>query len=101
MAHYKKELRSPLNKFLRVLVMLIVIAIPTVWLTWNIVQTETLHCTVCMEYDGQKKCRSATGPDQEQCQRTASDNACAFLASGMTNSMACGRTKPVSVEFKN
>ena len=98
---YKDELRSPLSKLLRAGLMVLIIAVPTTWLTWNIILTDTLQCTVCMEYRGKSQCRTATGPDAEQCIRTATDNACAFLSSGMTDSMACGRTRPVSVDVES
>jgi hypothetical protein len=55
-------------------------------------------CEVCMEYNGQTKCRSAKGPNKMDAIRTASDNACAYLASGMTESMSCGRTTPKSTK---
>ena len=54
-------------------------------------------CEVCIEFDGQTKCRSAAGATREEAQRTATDNACAFLASGMTESIRCSRTPPTSV----
>ena len=53
---------------------------------------------VCMEFNGRTECRTASGRNQEQAQRTAIENACAILASGMTDSMACGRTPPQSVK---
>ena len=54
-------------------------------------------CEVCMEFRGQSKCRSARGSTQEEARRTALDNACAFLASGVTDSIACTNTPPRSV----
>ena len=52
---------------------------------------------VCMEFQGRSACRTARGNTREQAVRTAASNACAFLASGMTDSIACERSKPVSV----
>ena len=54
-------------------------------------------CEVCMEFRGQSKCRSAKGSTQEEARRTAVENACAFLASGVTDSIACANTPPRSV----
>lgn len=54
---------------------------------------------VCMAYDGRTACRSASGADKETALRTASDNACAQISSGMTDSMACGRSTPTSVKW--
>ena len=54
---------------------------------------------VCMAYDGRNACRSASGADKEGALRTASDNACAQISSGMTDSMACGRSTPISIKW--
>jgi len=54
-------------------------------------------CEVCVTFRGRSKCRSADGTTRDEAVRTATDNACAFLASGMTASVQCGRTPPDSV----
>jgi hypothetical protein len=56
-----------------------------------------IRVEVCVEFQGRQNCRIAAGPTQEQATRTATDNACATISSGMTESMTCGRTPPVSV----
>ncbi len=55
-------------------------------------------CEVCMEFNGQTKCRSAKGPNKLEAIKTASDNACAYIASGMTDSIACSHRDPKSVK---
>ncbi len=57
------------------------------------------ECEVCMTFNGRSACRVAAGATREETIRTASDNACAFLASGRTDSMACGRTPPTSIRW--
>lgn len=52
---------------------------------------------VCIEFKGRTGCRSAAAPNEEEAVRTASDNACARIASGMTDSIACSRTEPKSI----
>jgi hypothetical protein len=54
---------------------------------------------VCVNFQGRTNCRIASGPTQEQAVRTATDNACATIASGMTESMSCGQTPPTSVKW--
>ncbi len=51
----------------------------------------------CVAFRGRTECRTAAGPTEEQALRTAVENACGMLASGMTDSMACGSTPPQSV----
>jgi len=54
-------------------------------------------CEVCMEFRAQTKCRSAKGTSEQEATRTAIDNACSFLSSGVTDSIACTNTPPKSV----
>ncbi len=54
---------------------------------------------VCVTFNGRENCRIASGPTREQAQRTAADNACATIASGMTETMSCGQTPPTSVRW--
>ena len=56
---------------------------------------------VCVTFQGRQNCRTASGPTEEQATRTATDNACATISSGMTESMTCGRTPPLSVKRLN
>jgi hypothetical protein len=51
-------------------------------------------CQVCITYRGRTECRAAQGANAEEAQRTATDVACTFLSSGMTDSIACGNTPP-------
>jgi hypothetical protein len=51
-------------------------------------------CEVCITYRGRSECRAAQGANAEEAQRTATDVACTFLSSGMTDSIACGNTTP-------
>ena len=54
---------------------------------------------VCMAYGGRQNCARASATSRQQALRTASENACAVIASGMTDSMACGASQPVSVKW--
>ncbi len=52
---------------------------------------------VCVAFKGQAACRTASGSTEEFARRTATANACAQVASGMTDSMACEQTPPAKV----
>src|SRR2546430_6701526 len=58
------------------------------------------RCEVCMEFRGGTACRTALGSTREEAIRTAADNACAQLTSGMTDSMSCTQTPPKSINCK-
>ena len=78
----------------------LLILIPAGWMTYKIVHQPQINCEVCISFAGKSKCRKASGPDKSACQQTATDNACAFLSSGMTDSIKCASTDPTRVTFK-
>jgi hypothetical protein len=49
---------------------------------------------VCMAFNGQTTCRTAAGQTKDNALETAISNACADIASGVTDSIACERTEP-------
>ena len=57
----------------------------------------SVRMEVCVTYGGQQECRTARGRTAQEAQRTAQENACALLARGMTDSIACQDKQPDSV----
>ncbi len=55
---------------------------------------------VCMVFRGQRDCRKARAKTREEAQRTAITNACAQLASGVTDTGLCENTPPESVTWR-
>lgn len=55
---------------------------------------------VCMAFNGRQSCRTASASTKQSALRTATSNACAELASGVTDSLACERSEPVSITWK-
>jgi hypothetical protein len=66
-------------------------------LVYSMLQQARVSCEVCVSFHGRTQCRSAAGPDREAATRTAIDNACGLLASGMADSISCSNTPPDSV----
>jgi len=58
--------------------------------------TGTTRCEVCIVFNGRRACRAVDGASEEEALMAARTNTCAFLASGVTESMACDRTPFVS-----
>ena len=54
-------------------------------------------CEVCITYQGRTACRAAIGATQDEATTTAIQNACAFLAAGMTQTVQCQNRPPDSV----
>ncbi len=57
-----------------------------------------VRCEVCITYNGRAQCRTVDGVSEEEARMAATTNVCAFLSSGVTDSMACGRTPPTRAE---
>ena len=77
-----------------VLIVLGVIVYSTVSLTRNRVRVE-----VCMEFNGRRDCRTASGEDRNTAMRAAVSSACGMIASGVGDTTACERSNPVSVQW--
>jgi hypothetical protein len=56
---------------------------------------------VCVTYRRITNCKIASATTSQQAIRTATENACATIASGMTESIECGNTPPDSTKFLN
>jgi hypothetical protein len=54
---------------------------------------------VCVDFHGQRSCRTAGAATEDGALRTARENACALISSGVTDSIACGNTPPSSVRW--
>jgi hypothetical protein len=61
----------------------------------------THRVEVCMEFHGREACRTASASTRDQALRTATDNACAQISSGMTDSIACTQSMPKNVKWLN
>lgn len=66
-------------------------------LIYTTVGNNRYRCQVCMVFHGKQACRMAAASTEEQAQRTAIENACAEIASGVSDSMACENRQPASV----
>lgn len=56
------------------------------------------RCSVCVTFRGQAACRTVEGPTEHDARMGAANNVCAYLAAGVTDSMACERTDPTKVD---
>lgn len=55
---------------------------------------------VCVDFEGRTACRTAAASTEEQALRAAKENACALVASGVTDTIQCGsHTPPASVRW--
>jgi hypothetical protein len=79
---------------------LVVLAALAALIVWRSLAQVGWECEVWMEYRGQAEHRVAASGTREDALRSAVTSACATLASGMADSMACDRTEPKRVECR-
>ena len=61
--------------------------------------TARVRCEVCITFQGRQACRTAAASTRELALRTATENACAQVSSGVTDSNQCNNTPPDSVRW--
>jgi hypothetical protein len=60
-----------------------------------------VRCEVCIDFAGRQACRAVDGNSEAEARTAAVTNACAFLASGVTQVMSCERTPPTRSECRS
>ncbi len=54
---------------------------------------------VCMSYAGHSACRTVNAKSEAGAIRSATENACADISSGVTDTMRCQQSEPQSVRW--
>ncbi|HLY20100.1 MAG TPA: hypothetical protein VKR61_22890 [Bryobacteraceae bacterium] len=75
------------------------IALVVGFVVYSTLNTGRVRCEVCLTYRGQQSCRTASARTRELALRTATENACALISSGVTDSNQCNNTPPDSVRW--
>ncbi|HTQ53194.1 MAG TPA: hypothetical protein VMI94_01975 [Bryobacteraceae bacterium] len=78
---------------------LLFVAVVVGFVVYSTLNTGRIRCEVCITYRGQQACRTAAASTRDLALRTATENACATLASGVTDSNQCNNTPPDSVRW--
>ncbi len=79
---------------------LVVLAPVVAVVVYSSFEVSEYECRVCMSFDGRDVCRTVSAKTQDEALRGATDNACALLTSGMTNTLQCTRRAPREAECK-
>lgn len=62
---------------------------------WNkTMNAQLATCEVCVEFNGQRQCSKASGPNVKEAARTAHSTACGPVANGMNEKIACDSRQP-------
>jgi hypothetical protein len=63
---------------------------------WSSLRIGGVRCELCVDFNGRRACRSVDGATEQEALAAARTNACALVASGVTETMACERTPAAS-----
>ena len=69
------------------------------FIVYSTLSASRKRVTVCMSFNGRSDCRTAAGTTRDFALRTAVTNACALIASGVTDTVNCEQSQPVSVTW--
>jgi hypothetical protein len=78
---------------------IVFVAIVIGFVVYSTLTTGRTRCEVCVTFRGQQSCRTASASTRELALRTATENACAIISSGVTDSNQCHNTPPDSVRW--
>jgi hypothetical protein len=81
----------------RVLVLVVAVLIFVGYLVYGSMRVVRAECELCVEFGGRTECRVGSGETEEDARRAAQRAACAVMAVGMNESIACGNRVPHNV----
>lgn len=68
------------------------------FVVWRTFHLQGVRCEVCITHNGLSQCRTVEGEHEKDVLMSATNNVCAYLSSGVTDSMACMRATPTKSE---
>lgn len=69
-------------------------------LLFNTLSAQKYSCEVCIEFNGQRNCATASHDSEQEAAHSAQMTACGPLTHGMDDQIACGRRPPVTQQCK-
>lgn len=69
-------------------------------LLFNTLSAQKATCEVCVEFNGQRNCATASHESQSEAAHSAQMTACGPLTNGMDDQIACGRRPPVTTQCR-
>jgi hypothetical protein len=64
------------------------------YIVYSTLELRGIKCEVCMEFRERTACRTAWGTTREEAAQSATNNACALIASGREDSIRCNQMTP-------
>lgn len=93
-----KARQNPARRPWRALALVVAIAALGGTLVVSSLRTVQVECELCVEFRGQRQCRTGSGATREDAMSAAQRAACAPMAFGMDQDIACSNTVPRQVQ---
>lgn len=65
-------------------------------LLWSTLRAQQVECEVCITFNGQERCATASAASEDEAWASAQMAACGPVTSGMNESIACQNRMPTS-----
>jgi hypothetical protein len=88
-----------MNKKLALVVVILLGVLLLGYMFYSSTSNVRYRVEVCVAFQGRTSCRTARADNQEHALRSAQSNACALIASGVTDTMQCEHAGPTSVKW--
>ncbi|MGH7593279.1 MAG: hypothetical protein ACRELE_05445 [Gemmatimonadales bacterium] len=80
----------------RTLLTIAVVVLFIAFLAWTTLAAQKVTCNVCVSFNGQTNCASASHENVLDASRSAQTTACGPVSHGMNETIACGNRPPLS-----
>lgn len=84
----------------KTLLTIAVVLLFVAFLAWTTLSAQKVTCNVCVSFNGQKNCASASHENAAEAARSAQTTACGPVSQGMNEAIACGNRPPVSQQCR-
>jgi hypothetical protein len=87
-----------MTKRSRVALLLVAIALLLGGLIYGSMSAVQAECELCVEFNGLRECRTGSGTTSDEARRAAQRAACAVMAGGMSETIACQNRRPTMLQ---
>lgn len=87
----------PKRKPWRVVALLVAITVFAAYIIYGSLSVVQAECELCVTFRGRTECRRGSGATEAEAQQAAVKAACAVMAQGMNESVACSNAAPTNV----
>ena len=84
----------------RMFALIIAIGLLIGGLIYGTLSSVQAECDLCVEFNGQRQCRTGSGADETAAKAAAQRAACAVMANGMAESIQCEDRIPTNVQCR-